>query len=38
MIFLLLMDTMRNPEFLRILTDSVLATREDLFNKQLKGR
>lgn len=37
LLFLMLMDIMRNPEMLREITDSVLFTREDLYNKQLKG-
>jgi len=37
MLFLLLIDIMRNPEVLRGLTDSMLETRLDLFYKQIKG-
>lgn len=33
LLFLMLMDIMRNPEMLRGITDSVLFTREDLYNK-----
>jgi hypothetical protein len=36
LLFLMLMDIMRSPEVLREITDSVLFTREDLYNKQLK--
>lgn len=33
MLFLMMMDIMRNPELLREITDSVLCAREDLYNK-----
>jgi len=37
MLYLLLVDIMRNPELLRKITDCTFETRIDLFKSQLKG-
>lgn len=37
LLFLLIMDIMRNPDILRKLTDSELETRKDMYKDQMKG-
>ena len=34
----MLLDSMRNPELLKQMTDSVLRVREDQFREKIKGR